>query len=87
MAKIIESSKNFKVIEVSLIDMIKIGSFGICDHCNGKLFNDGYYVAVLNSILCKECYEEWHKNAKYYTEDKQIENGNFNRMKQIVELK
>lgn len=86
MAKIIESSKKFKVIEVSLIDMIKIDSFGICDHCNGKLVN-GYYVAVLNSILCKDCYEKWHKNAKYYTEDQEIENSNFNYMKQILELK
>lgn len=34
MAQIINSDKNFKVIEVYLSDCIKWGGLGICDHCN-----------------------------------------------------
>ena len=85
MAQIINSDKDFKVIEVYLSDCIKWGGLGICDHCNTAI-RKGYYVAVLNSVLCEKCYKSWHHRAKNYPEDRRIEESNFNRMKSILNL-
>lgn len=51
----------------------------ICDHCNEYIEDDAtcYYVAVLNSILCKECFDNWIANANYYPEDAAIERKNY----------
>lgn len=47
----------------------------ICDSCN-KLLNSHpqkhpivYYVAVLNRLLCAECYKDWFAHATRYEED------------------
>ena len=56
-----------------------------CDHCNTAI-RKGYYVAVLNSVLCEKCYKSWHHRAKNYPEDRRIEESNFNRMKSILNL-
>ena len=85
MAQIINSDKQFKVIEVYPSDCLQWGGLGICDHCNTPI-RKGYYVAVLNSVLCEKCYNLWHRNAKNYPEDRRIEENNFNRMKAILKL-
>ena len=50
-----------------------------CDNCNsGILPSDTcYYVAVLNRIFCKECFEDWHQRATYYQEDEPSERRNY----------
>ena len=51
----------------------------ICDHCNEFVKEDEtcYYVAVLNYILCKDCFDCWLETATYYPEDAAIEQKNY----------
>lgn len=50
----------------------KIGGLGICDDCN-KVKDNGNIIPVLGRWYCDECTKEWEKRAKYYEEDKDIE--------------
>ena len=47
---------------------------------------DIYYVAVLNDTMCRDCYEEWLKDATRYVEDIPIEERNFNYYKEALGL-
>jgi hypothetical protein len=85
MAKVVKNEKGFKVIEVSLIETTQWGGLGICDNCNNPAFK-GYYVAVLNHLLCEDCYKDWCKYAIYYPEDNRIEERNFERYKKILNI-
>lgn len=81
MAKQVESEKGFLVIEMTDKEAKEIG-FGIskgclCMHCNNIIKNKMYYIAVLNDVMCKECYDEFIKTAHYYPEDSMIEKRNF----------
>lgn len=85
MASIIENGKGFKVIKIDNDELHKaIGSPGICDHCM-EMPKEGYYVAVLNSWLCPECYHRWIKNATYYRDDKPIEERNYKYMTEMLD--
>lgn len=57
------------------------GHVMVCDFCNSEVGKEDtcYYVAVLDQILCKKCFEEWHRTAKYYPEDVPIESKNYDR--------
>lgn len=59
----------------------------ICDYCNDEIKAEDtcYYVAVLNQVMCKECFERWHKSAKYYPEDVDFEKQNFQRTQDMLE--
>ena len=93
MAKIVNNDKGFKVISLSTKDATSLG-FGlycsgacVCMHCNKVCVSgDIYYIAVLNDTMCKDCYEEWLKDAKRYSEDIPIEDRNFNYCKETLDL-
>lgn len=93
MAKIVNNDKGFKVISLSIEDAASLG-FGlygsgacVCMHCNkGCLSGDIYYIAVLNDTMCKDCYEEWLKDAVKYVDDAPYEEQNFNRYKEALGL-
>lgn len=76
MAKQVKNGKGFLIIETTLTEMARIGSLGICDSCN-KGTHKGYYIAVLNSWYCPECYNEWQQRAERYDSDSDIEKKNF----------
>lgn len=76
MAKPLQNDKGFKVLTIDVDDLIKINSPGICDWCSEDVFT-GKYIAVLNHIYCDKCYDEWYKQAKYYSQDKPIEDENY----------
>ena len=77
MAKQIEFKK-FLIIECTDLEIHNAcGGPGICDNCNDSSMT-GYYIAVLNRWLCPECFERWKRYAKWYPEDAEIENKNFN---------
>lgn len=86
MAEIINNEKGFKVIKVSMVECAHWGGWGICDWCNKCVGSHGYYVAVLNTVMCEKCYKEWYDHATYYPEDKRIEDGHFAYMKNILNL-
>lgn len=93
MARIVNNDKGFKVIYLSIEDAASLG-FGlygsgacVCMHCNkGCLSGDIYYIAVLNDTMCKDCYEEWLKDAVKYTDDAPIEDENFQYYKKKLNL-
>jgi hypothetical protein len=86
MAKIIENSKNFKVIEVSADEVIeKFGGLGICDWCN-KNFSNFFYIPVLNQCYCQECYDNWMKRAINHKEDHKHENKVFKYAKKQLDI-
>ena len=70
----------------SLIE-VEGGGFIVCDMCNDELKSDEtcYYVAVLNYIICKKCFDHWIASAKYYQEDSFYEQRNFSRVKKLLE--
>lgn len=86
MAQEKESSKGFKLIEASRTEMFRLGSEGICDHCNG-VAKDGVYVAVLNHWVCEKCFETWHSRAIFYEEDRKVEQRNFDAYKEVLGVK
>jgi len=53
-----------------------------CDYCNSDIKAEDvcYYVAVLNQVLCKKCFEDWHRRAKFYPEDALFEKRNYERV-------
>ena len=69
----------------SMID-VGTGERIICDFCNGEVKPEDtcYYVAVLNQIMCKDCFERWHASAKYYPEDVPFEKKNFQRTQDML---
>lgn len=76
MAKQIEFDK-FLIIESTASEIYAAcGGPGICDSC-GYPSAKGYYIAVLNRWFCPECFEHWKEYAKWYPEDADIENKNF----------
>lgn len=84
MARRIENNKGFLIIEMTpeeAIAICKFGYFGelICDDCNKSIKNEKnvYYISVLNSVVCKECYEDWFNSATRYDEDINYENEHF----------
>ncbi len=89
MAKVSDNDKGFKVIEVSRTALMgaleEYGSVGVCDNC-GESPDNGFYVAVLDSWLCPECYQEWYGRATNYPEDRKCEERNFGLYRQIFEI-
>lgn len=81
------NGKGFLILEVSRERMMerldKYGCQGICDACL-CIPEIGYYVAVLNMWLCKECFNEWYGSAERYKEDILIEEKNYEFYKRVL---
>lgn len=93
MATIINHEKGFKIIKLSPKEALIHAGFGVgyelvCDNCNDAFFIDDkaelYYIAVLNMVFCKDCYEEWVNKATYYPEDAAYELKRFNYYKELL---
>lgn len=82
------NNKGFLVLEVSRERMLerleKYGCQGICDSCI-CIPDKGYYVAVLNQWLCKDCFDEWYSDAVRYQEDIPIEKKNYECYKALLQ--
>lgn len=91
MAKIIDNNKGFKVICMSNEEAITLG-FGtflnacICIECENLIWDEIYYIAALNDVMCKSCYEKWYANATRYKEDAECENRYFNYYSKLLGL-
>lgn len=83
MARIVENNKGFKVIVINNIEASQL-EFGspiqvcLCTFCNNIIKDEIYYIPMLNDCMCKDCYNEWLKNAVYYKEDAEFEERYFN---------
>lgn len=97
MAKQIIGKNGHLCIEMTMDEALHKCGFGVpslelavCDNCNDQLFNDDkefvYYIAVLNELFCKDCYEDYIENAPYYEEDKDFEIEHYNYYAKILNL-
>lgn len=62
---------------------------GVCDNCNTQLVNNEepvYYIAVLNELFCKDCFDDYIENASYYEEDKDFEINQYNHYAKILNI-
>lgn len=55
-------------------------------HYNHDIKGELYYIAVLNDVMDKECYDRWYAGAKHYSDDVFIENRNFNYYREALGL-
>lgn len=94
MARVVQNDKGFKVIALShaegrcmdwglyhVDETLHHGkTIFLCMHCNKPIEGELYYIAALNDLMDKECYDKWCKDAIHYSDDKPIEDNNFNRV-------
>lgn len=67
-----KSKAGWIIYSATAEDTKKLGGLGICDACDN--FSDKcFLVAILNSYLCNECFDQWDKASMYYPEDEPIE--------------
>lgn len=91
MAKIVDNNKGFKIICMNNNEAANLG-FGIvpgdciCMNCNNIICNEIYYIAVLNDVMCKSCYEKWYENATRYKDDAECENRYFDYYSKLLGL-
>ena len=91
MAKIVDNNKGFKVICMNNEEAIDI-RFGIvpgaciCTSCNNPIWGEIYYIAALNDVMCKSCYEKWYANATHYGDDAEYENRYFDYYSKLLGL-
>lgn len=97
MAKQVIGKNGHLCIEMTINEAIDKCGFGIpfdgiiiCDNCNigydSKQEEPVYYVAVLNMLYCKDCFDDYIENAPYYEEDKDFEIEHYNRYAKILNL-
>lgn len=75
--------KKFKAINVSLRECHLLGwgtSEGVIDCETNDIIEDGkiIYVPVLNDCMSEECFEDFCKRMKWYSEDAYYEDKHFN---------
>ena len=66
------NEKGFTVYEMTGVETMEFGGYGICDYCNGAALK-GYLIPVLNHYYCEKCYNKWNERAEYYEEDRPFE--------------
>ena len=73
----------------SMISVIPSGEDLCCDDCNDDIeaSETCYYIAVLNQVFCKECFEHWHSTATFYPEDRAYEQRHFDNIKKVFKEK
>lgn len=97
MAKQVIGKNGHLCIEMTMTEAIDIFGFGIpfnrealCDNCNTLLILEQkepvYYIAVLNALFCKDCFDDYITNAPYYEEDKDFEINQYNHYAKILNL-
>lgn len=97
MAKQVIGKNGHLCIEMTMNEALYKCEFGIpsngeglCDNCNEILFKEQddpvYYIAVLNMLFCKDCFDDYIENAPYYKEDKDFEINQYNYYAKILNL-
>lgn len=97
MAKQIIGKNGHLCIEMTIDEAFDKCEFGdpelkllICDNCNDQIFDDEeesiYYIAVLNMLFCKDCFDDYIENAPYYEEDKDYEKNHYNYYAKLLNI-
>lgn len=79
MAKRIKIPCGWTAYKLEQNDLIKLQAAqclgNVCDSCINHLI-EGYYVPILNRVICMSCFIDWSKNSHYYSEDQKFEQEN-----------
>lgn len=96
MAKKIKGKNGHLCIEMTVDEAVNECGFGIpdtesvCDNCNTLLTlkqeEPVYFVAVLNMLFCKDCFDDYIENAPYYEEHKDFEIKHYNYYAKLLNL-
>ena len=94
MAKRYKNDKDFLIIEMSYKEASQLYGFGTniideetglvvehmiqCDICTDKITGNIYYVAAINSALCKECCDDFIKGYDKNPKDEVYEKRHYN---------
>lgn len=98
MAKVIKNDKNFLIIKINEEEANKL-NFGIfketnysicvCGSCNIICDYDNiYYIAAINEILCEDCMNDFVKNMSHYTDENSLkyEVKHFNHCANLLDI-
>lgn len=94
MAKKVENKDGFHIIELTLDEARNKCKFGygnelVCDQCNKAIEDKDeviYFIAVLNMVFCKECYEDFIAEFEHYEEDEDFEKEQYNVVAELLGL-
>ena len=99
MAELYKNDKDFLIIKMSHLEATLDCEFGIrtsrftskilCDTCNNEIddMDKIFYVAVLNSCLCKDCCDDFIKGYDKHPEDEPYETSHYNHYAKILNMK
>ena len=79
MAEQVNNKKGFMILKISRTEILSItqNSQGTCDSCNGMNNDIGYYISVLNSWFCPDCFDKWYASSDRFPEDIKFEEQKF----------
>lgn len=98
MAELYKNDKGFRIIKMSHLEATLDCEFGIrtsrftskilCDTCNNEIdgIDNIFYVAALNSCLCKDCCDDFIKGYNKYPEDEPYEISHYNHYAKILNM-
>lgn len=73
------TSKGFIDIPINIQQNLHVGGQCICDCCNSASFDTMHYIPVLaGRTYCQDCFNRWHADAQFYTEDQAYEKAKAN---------
>ena len=95
MEKQIKGKNGHLCIEMTNFEATAKCGFGfgfglVCDNCNEDITYSEepvYYIAVLNMLYCKECFDDYIENAPYYEEDKDFELEHYDYYSMVLGVK
>lgn len=83
MAKRYVNDKGFLILELTKADCQKVGFGNVCDgtcavknNCIPRVFTDEeprYYIACINSLMCKNCLDAFLATQPYYDDDDSLD--------------
>lgn len=71
--KELTSPTGYKVIEITRLEATAIDFGNMCDRCGFITNENMYYVAALNKLMCKDCYDSYISTFPRYNDYRTIE--------------
>ena len=84
MAKQYHNDKGFLVIELTPLDFVVLtgGRYPLCDLCGAEL-QMGYYIAYIDQVYDKRCYDAYMQGAIRYKTDIATEKARYESKKKL----
>lgn len=66
MKEVKYTEQGFSYIDVTLLDVIKWGGYGICNGCNRGPMEHMKLIYILGDTYCDRCFNAWLERVKNY---------------------